>query len=137
MSLFSLEARGDTAKVGLYYRWVFYPPKDLPFLYPIYYHSTDAIFEVDLSLKDIPSRHPLLALTNPRECVLGAGELLFVPSGSPHRVENLEKSLAISANFVNGSNIEAVKEELRVNGLLDPRAESLLSVLERDEFRTN
>ena len=66
--------------------------------------------------------------------MLGPGELLFVPSGCPHRVENLEKSLAISANFVNGSNIEVAKRELRVNGLLDPRAEQLLSVLDSVEF---
>lgn len=113
---------------------MFFPPEDLPLLYPVYYHSTDAVFEVDLSRNDIPSCHPLLALTSPCECVLEPGELLFVPSGSPHRVENLEKSLAISANFVDGSNIDAVKRELKVNGLLDPRAENLLSVLEGEQF---
>lgn len=92
----------------------------------------DAIFQVDLSKGSESLRqHPLLALTHPRECVLSAGELLFVPCGCPHRVENLENSLAISANFVNGSNFDAVTRELRVNGLVDPRAEGLLSALER------
>lgn len=79
------------------------------------------------------SSHPLLALTHPRECVLEAGELLFVPYGSPHRVENLENSLAISANFVNGSNFEAVGKELKVNGLLDPRAAELWHALVNDK----
>lgn len=91
----------------------------------------DATFECDLSRgSEGLASHPLLALTHPRECVLGAGELLFVPFGCPHRVENLTKSLAISANFVDGSNLAAVKQELKVNGLLDPRAENLLKVIE-------
>ena len=116
------------------FRWVFFPPDDLPFLYPTYFNSMDAIFEVDLSKWSacLP-QYPLLALTHPQECVLEAGELLFVPFGCPHRVENLEKSLAISANFVDSSNRDAVKKELVVNGLLDPRAEDLLRILEDDE----
>ena len=77
------------------------------------------------------SSHSLLALTHPRECVLAAGELLFVPYGSPHRVENIERSLAISANFVDGSNLEAVSQELKVNGLLDPRANELACILKK------
>ena len=119
-------------------RWVFFSTDDLPYLYPIYHHSTDAVFEVDLSDKEeaILSRYPLLALTSPHECVLGAGELLFVPHGCPHRVQNLEKSLAISANFVDASNLLAVRRELRVNGLLDSRAEELWSVLQREEFKS-
>ena len=60
-------------------------------------------------------------------CSYFPGELLFVPAGSPHRVENLETSLAISANFVDLSNFELVKDELRVNALVDPRAEQLLA----------
>lgn len=98
----------------------------------------DATFECDLSRgdDDVLTSHPLLALTHPRECVLSPGELLFVPFGCPHRVQNLTKSLAISANFVDRSNLDAVKGELRVNGLLDPRAENLLRVLEEYEFRS-
>ena len=117
------------------HRWLFFPSYDLPYLYPIYNNSTDATFEVNLS--DVPgevSRYPLLALTHPRECTLSTGELLFVPSGWPHRVYNLEKSLAISANFVDGSNFNMVKEELRVNSLQDPRAQDLLTILEEGEF---
>ena len=123
-------------RVPIVFRWVFFPPEDLPFLYPVYHSSTDATFEVDLSEWDRDlSAHPLLALTHPRECVLAPGELLFVPYGSPHRVENLESSLAISANFVSNSNLEAVLEELEVNGLLDPRAEELRCSLQK--YRIN
>ena len=115
---------------------MFFPPEDLPYLYPVFFSSMDATFEVDLSQgSDVLEDHPLLALTHPRECMLRAGELLFVPFGCPHRVENLEKSLAISANFVDASNCKAVQEELRVNGLLDPRAENLLRILEEDKLQ--
>lgn len=91
------------------------------------------MFEVNLANPDF-QKHPLLSLTHPRECVLQPGELLFVPAGCTHRVENLEKSLAISANFVDSSNIELVKKELKVNALVDERAEQLVKVFESEHF---
>ncbi len=57
-----------------------------------------------------------------------------MPSGCPHWVENLEKSLAISANFVDLSNIEEVISELRVNSIVDERAGQLLRILEGEGF---
>ena len=114
-------------------RWMFFPPEDIPYLYPLYNHSTDAVFEVSLGNPDL-HLHPLLCLTHPRECILQPGEVLFVPAGCPHRVENLEKSLAISANFVDLSNFEAVCKELKVNALVDERAEQLLKIFESKEF---
>lgn len=116
-------------------RWVFFPPEDLPLLSPTYTYSTDAVFEVSISQPDL-SIHPLLSLTHPTECVLSPGELLFVAAGSPHRVENLEPSLAISANYVDCSNIEGVLTELRVNALKDDRADALLHILEDPGFNT-
>lgn len=49
-------------------------------------------------------------------------------------MENLEDSLAVSANFVDISNFEIVVEELKGNALLDPRAEDLLMQMTRDDF---
>ena len=115
------------------FRWTFFPPDDLPLLYPLYTDSTDAVFQVDLSRPDL-TLHPLLSLSHPTQCTLSQGELLFVPAGSPHRVENLSPSLAISANFVDSSNFGSVLGELRVDGLRDPRARDLLEVLEEEEF---
>ena len=115
------------------YRWLFFPPEDLPLLYPVFSHSTDATFQVDLSSPDL-SRYPLLSLTHPRECILEAGEVLFVPAGCPHRVENLTKSLAISANFVDKSNIDLVMRELSIDALQDQRAADLLQQLEEGGF---
>lgn len=63
-----------------------------------------------------------------------SGELLFVPAGCPHRVENLDISLAISSNFVDLSNLHLVKEELTLNSLLDDRSHDLLKQLDDPEF---
>lgn len=114
---------------------MFFPPEDVPLLYPTYSHSTDATFQPDLSSPDL-SAHPLLALTHPRACMLQPGEVLYVPSGCPHRVENVEKSLAISANFVDCSNFELVKRELSANASIDQQAHCLLSVFQDDRFDT-
>ena len=60
-----------------------------------------------------------------------------MPAGCPHCVDNLETSLAISANYVDLSNFERVKEELKVDSLMDPRAAELLSVIQSKEFCTD
>lgn len=49
-------------------------------------------------------------------------------------MENLEDSLAVSANFVDISNFAVVVEELKGNALLDPRAEDILIQMTRDGF---
>lgn len=93
----------------------------------------DLVFDVDLSCPDF-EKHPLLSKATPQQCTLQPGELLFVPYGCPHRVENLEDSLAVSANFVDLSNFHVVLEELKANALLDPRAEDLLTQMTMDNF---
>ena len=80
-------------------RWLFFPPEDLPCLYPIYTHSIDAVFEVDLATPDLV-KYPLLSYTHPKECVLQPGEVLFVPAGCPHQVSCNVKILSLTANNV-------------------------------------
>jgi hypothetical protein len=61
---------------------------------------------------------------------LAPGQLLFVPSGCPHRcwavigfihsfcrVENTEDSIAVSGNFVNETNIAEAEKHLRIAAL--------------------
>eukprot|EP00729_Bicosta_minor_P008824 gene8824-18744_t len=85
---------------------------------------------VDLGAPDL-NAFPLLALTTPLECTLEAGELLFVPHGCPHRVVNLEQSLAVSGNFVDESNLEAAVQALKIAGLEDTDALALAKGLEQ------
>ena len=106
-------------------RWTLFSPADKNFLYPDYDDSLDPVFQVDLRNPDL-SAFPLLSLTHPQQCVLEPGDLLFVPSGCAHRVENLTLSLAISANFVDLSNFPLVKKELHYRSLVDPNAQELL-----------
>ncbi|GAB6022083.1 hypothetical protein CHUAL_006226 [Chamberlinius hualienensis] len=110
-------------------RWTIFHKSDTPFLYPFYPHSMDPVFEADLTCPNL-NTHPLLSLTSPRECVLQPGELLFVPARCPHRVENLDTTIAISGNFVNKANLRAAMEELEVSALVDPPAHQLLRHLQ-------
>ncbi|XP_068672613.1 lysine-specific demethylase 8-like isoform X2 [Montipora foliosa] len=116
-------------------RWTFFSREDTPLLYPHYENSMDLVFDVDLSDPDF-DKHPLLCTATAKQCTLQPGELLFVPCGCPHRVENLEDSLAISANFVDLSNYKVVIEELTANALVDPCAEELLTQLTNQDFPT-
>lgn len=116
-----------------YCRWTFFSRDDVPLLYPHYEDSLDLVFDIDLSFPDF-DRHPLLCKATPRQCILEPGELLFVPHGCPHRVENLQDSLAVSANFVDLSNLQVVIEELKASALLDPRAEDLWLQMRRTDF---
>lgn len=59
---------------------------------------------------------------------------MFVPAGCPHRVENLETSVAISSNFVNQSNFTLVKQELKINAFMDIRSEELLRQFNNENF---
>jgi oxalate decarboxylase/phosphoglucose isomerase-like protein (cupin superfamily) len=48
----------------------------------------------------------------PIECILEAGEMIFVPSGWWHQVLNLEESIAITQNYCNEHNFEIVCSEI-------------------------
>ena len=93
----------------------------------------DPTFEADFSELSL-DKYPALSCVTPRECVLCPGEILFVPAGCPHKVENLETSLAISANFVDSSNFELVRQELQTNGLIDERSAKLFEIFSSKHF---
>ena len=57
---------------------------------------------------------PLLRYLDRWEVTLGPGELLFVPAGAAHAVTNLSHTAAISANFVDSTNLDLFREELSV-----------------------
>ena len=65
--------------------------------------------------------------THPWRATLMPGEVLFVPSGCPHRVVNLDDTLALSANFVGEYHAEASIAELELSP--DLQAKSLARAL--------
>ena len=100
-------------------KWTFYHKDFMAHLEPIYDASLDPVFNLDLTSDRAKSMAKV-------EVILEPGEVLFVPFGSPHQVENLTDSVAVSGNFVDASNIHEVCRHLRRNSLCDPRAGDLL-----------
>eukprot|EP00742_Colponemidia_sp_Colp-10_P010022 GILJ01010974.1.p1 GENE.GILJ01010974.1~~GILJ01010974.1.p1 ORF type:complete len:561 (+),score=66.54 GILJ01010974.1:486-2168(+) len=118
-------------------RWIFFDPNEIPYLYPEYVGlSLDPSFAVDPIRPDL-SRYPLFERAKATEIILEPGELLFVPSGCPHCVENLTDSIAISGNYVDGSNFESVKTELKAASYLDSKAAQLLTEFESPSFQSD
>jgi hypothetical protein len=91
-------------------RWVFFPPEDAPLLDE---HSHLRHFGVDAFDKEgSTGRFPLYAYARPYTATLHPGELLFVPAGCPHQVQNVDNTVAISMNYLDGSNYEGALEEM-------------------------
>ena len=101
-------------------KWTFYPPEAAAELNPVFYDSLDPVFRVS---DDVSENVPHYSVR------LKPGQLLFVPAGSPHRVENIKDSVAVSGNFVNQTNIDEAVKHFKINALLDPRTRDLLQEL--------
>ena len=99
--------------------WTFYPPEVAGRLGPKFYSSLDPVFRPGPDLASLPSY----------QVTLRPGQLLFVPAGSPHQVENLSDTVAVSANLVNQTNIKLALRYFKISALLDPRTEDLLQEL--------
>jgi len=51
-------------------------------------------------------RYPRIAESTPYEVIQGPDETIFVPSGWYHQVHNMEATISINHNWLNGSNIQ-------------------------------
>lgn len=116
-------------------KWTLFSPDQKGLLYPRYEESLDPVFEVDIERPNF-TQFPYLALTKPQQCILEPGDILFVPAGWPHRVENITHSVAISSNFVDLSNFSLVKKELHWISLVDLNARELLHQFNSPEFNS-
>eukprot|EP01062_Namystynia_karyoxenos_P016857 TRINITY_DN16213_c0_g2_i1.p1 TRINITY_DN16213_c0_g2~~TRINITY_DN16213_c0_g2_i1.p1 ORF type:complete len:486 (+),score=135.38 TRINITY_DN16213_c0_g2_i1:90-1547(+) len=114
-------------------RWVLYRPEDAPMLSPQYPKLFDAVFRYDPFAAEEEQEAEVLAAARQIEAtefVLNAGELLFVPCGTPHAVQNITPTVAVSGNFVNHTNQQQALEELKVCALHCPRAAELRHALQ-------
>jgi len=60
------------------------------------------------SLESDPTKYPLFERARRTEVVVAPGEVLWVPGGTPHFVENLEDSVAYAGNYIDASNYDKV-----------------------------
>ncbi|GAB5369840.1 hypothetical protein AAMO2058_001440900 [Amorphochlora amoebiformis] len=109
-------------------RWVFFDEKDMPLLGPQWISpSLDPTFK--FTPRDAKQWEYIKANCRPREVELKAGEVLFVPSGCAHYVENLAPTVAISCNYIDKSNRCKAAKELEILGASDPRSLFLAKTL--------
>jgi len=119
-------------------RWRLVPREDLALLYPQYLTDLNPSFPFDLdaamkeeSLQN--SAYPAMKLLRLYEAVLEAGDIIFVPRGWPHQVENLATSVAISANFIDESNLEAARRDAEILGLVSEDPQLVAGMLREAE----
>ena len=134
-------------------RWKLFRRDDAAFLGPSYQVSLDPTFaaERDGAVVGLPGDHTGAGVTSdevggsrPLDAIdaehmtscaggwdfcLHAGEVLFVPAGCPHGVWNVTDSIAISANYVDYSNLSLAITELEFTSTEDPRARVVLDSL--------
>ncbi|KAF0686499.1 Aste57867_21686 [Aphanomyces stellatus] len=113
-------------------RWRLIHPDDVHLLYPTWHVGTpDIVFAVDMTQDDASSRHQhaLFQYARVYECILEAGDILFVPAGAPHYVENLTDTTALSCNYIDASNWARAQAALECQAWTDPRAAELLAAL--------
>ena len=118
-------------------RWTLFHPDDIALLYPDWSHGgLHPKFPSLYELQAQPGKYPLFARARRREVIVHAGEVLFVPGGTPHAVENLTDALAVAGNFVDESNLESVLADMRCMGEVDPalkEAAEALAEMEHDD----
>lgn len=94
-------------------KWTAFHRDDAGFLTPTFDRSAFMPRFLDLKTleADIRTRDEMLQARRV-DFVLQAGEVLFVPQGTPHEVQNLTETVAVSANFFDQSNLEAAKRRM-------------------------
>lgn len=88
-------------------RWLLWPPEQAHLLYEGEADGFNPDFE----------EFPLFAQAQPLEAIVGAGELIYTPSGWWHQTQNLEGGLAITANYADLTNYQQVLEWLEEVGV--------------------
>lgn len=80
-------------------RWIFFPPEDKENIYiNIKYKGSEIeeVSEIDFFKKIDLDRFPLYKKANKTEIICSEGDLLYIPEGWYHAVENIEDSVMIN-----------------------------------------
>ena len=129
-------------------RWRLVCRDDVSLLHPLYLTDLNPVFPADLNtleslraelgvsgnVQDQESvdwaefRHDLHGLTV-HEVLLQPGDLIFVPAGWPHQVDNVDTSVAVSSNFVDASNLQRCLEEAEILGLVEEDPQLLANAM--------
>lgn len=94
-----------SANVGGYKKWIFFPRSTEPQNVYDIFEKVPKSDHFDFKLK----HHENFSYF---EVIQGPGEVIFVPSGWFHQVENLTDTLSINHNWCNGTNILIIWENL-------------------------
>ena len=116
--------------------WTLFRRGDTALLGPSYVMSLDPAFAADGAIgdadghaRDADAGQHLLSAAGGWDFVLEAGEVLFVPAGCAHTVVNCCDSVAISANYIDASNLDLALDELIVSQAEDTRLEPIVDTL--------
>jgi len=76
--------------------------------------ATNDFPDIDLFNPDY-EKYPLLRHVRTFDVILEAGDLLFVPGGSPHQVRNLDETITLAGNYIDEGSMETMREEVDHN----------------------
>mmetsp|Transcript_4258 Transcript_4258/g.10108 ORF Transcript_4258/g.10108 Transcript_4258/m.10108 type:complete len:546 (+) Transcript_4258:39-1676(+) len=88
-------------------RWTLFLEEDEPLLAP-----NGVQYQVDAVHPDY-EKYPLFRYASGYQHILQPGELIYVPGASPHQVENLEFTMAITGNYIDAYSVHMTVEDAR------------------------
>ena len=109
-------------------RWRIVKANYSALLYPTAHSYALDLFEPDFK------KHRLAGLVDVQEVVLEAGDVLFVPGGALHAVENLDDTVAISSNYVDFISLNDSLAALAQQGTADEAAYYFFRELQRQKM---
>ncbi|XP_076063690.1 jumonji domain containing 4 [Oratosquilla oratoria] len=112
-------------------RWVFYPPGQDQYLRDPF---GSLIYDIDSEeLKDKTTYPKSMEAKGKLEVIQEVGEIIFVPSEWHHQVWNLESTISINHNWINGGNIHIVWRFLAES--LDQVENAILDCMEMEDWK--
>eukprot|EP00039_Didymoeca_costata_P012864 m.187407 g.187407 ORF g.187407 m.187407 type:complete len:723 (-) comp15608_c0_seq2:5437-7605(-) len=116
-------------------RWTLFHPDDMALLYPSWSRGTLAPeFPTLEELQTQPNKYPGFCHARKQVVVISPGDVLFVPGGTPHHVENLGNTISYAGNFVDAANFDRVLQDMKTMGWKDGQLKQAYSALDEVEL---